>query len=197
MEKARLIVKNFGPLKDIDIEVREMVCLIGKQATGKSTLAKLLAIFECKDVRKKGAKEFKNKLKEFNIYSFLNESTYLNYQTQSNDLFFEIELKDKKIFFNSEYTKNIKNTIQVLNDFKDRKVDNDYLKNKLFFIKFLKQVVNFLNFGFLFLTFDFLIKKIKKFLSLILKFSMQILSNNKLKVDDCIQKWCFKVQICL
>ena len=46
MQSARLIVKNFGPLKDIDIEVRDFLCLIGKQATGKSTIAKLIAIFE-------------------------------------------------------------------------------------------------------------------------------------------------------
>ena len=46
MERAKLIVKNFGPLKDIEIEVREMVTFIGAQASGKSTLAKLLSIFE-------------------------------------------------------------------------------------------------------------------------------------------------------
>ena len=43
MEKAKLIVKNFGPLKDIEIEVREMITFIGAQASGKSTLAKLLS----------------------------------------------------------------------------------------------------------------------------------------------------------
>ena len=46
MQSSRLIVKNFGPLKDVDIEVRDFLCLIGKQATGKSTIAKLIAIFE-------------------------------------------------------------------------------------------------------------------------------------------------------
>ena len=50
MERAKLIVKNFGPLKDIEIEVREMVVFIGAQASGKSTLAKLLSIFEDEDI---------------------------------------------------------------------------------------------------------------------------------------------------
>ena len=37
MQSSRLIVKNFGPLKDVDIEVRDFLCLIGKRAivTGK------------------------------------------------------------------------------------------------------------------------------------------------------------------
>ena len=60
MERARLIVKNFGPLKDIDIEVREMVCLIGKQASGKSTLAKLIAIFEDENFIKNTYSNHKN-----------------------------------------------------------------------------------------------------------------------------------------
>ena len=50
MQSSRLIVKNFGPLKDVDIEVRDFLCLIGKQATGKSTIAKLIAIFEDENI---------------------------------------------------------------------------------------------------------------------------------------------------
>ena len=52
MERAKLIVKNFGPLKDIEIEVREMVTFIGAQASGKSTLAKLLSILEDEEFRR-------------------------------------------------------------------------------------------------------------------------------------------------
>lgn len=32
MERIKLIVKNFGPLKDIEIEVRAMVTFIGAAA---------------------------------------------------------------------------------------------------------------------------------------------------------------------
>jgi hypothetical protein len=41
----RLIVKNFLCLKDIDIEARDFLVLIGPQATGKSLCAKLLYFF--------------------------------------------------------------------------------------------------------------------------------------------------------
>lgn len=44
-QSERLIVKNFGPLKDVDIELKDIMVFIGPQASGKSTLAKLLYIF--------------------------------------------------------------------------------------------------------------------------------------------------------
>lgn len=42
--KQRLIVKNFGSLKDVDIELKDIMVFIGPQASGKSTLAKILYI---------------------------------------------------------------------------------------------------------------------------------------------------------
>lgn len=44
----RIIVKNFGPLKDIDLEIKDYMIFLGPQASGKSTLAKL--IYGFKDV---------------------------------------------------------------------------------------------------------------------------------------------------
>lgn len=41
----RIIVKNFGPLKDIDLEIKDYMIFLGPQASGKSTLAKLLYFF--------------------------------------------------------------------------------------------------------------------------------------------------------
>ena len=41
-----LQVKNFGPIKRCDLEVSEMLVLIGEQASGKSTLAKLVYFFK-------------------------------------------------------------------------------------------------------------------------------------------------------
>lgn len=79
MERAKLIVKNFGPLKDIEIEVREMVTFIGAQASGKSTLAKLLSIFEDDNFRKDDSVSFIDELKKYNIHSYLNPTTYISF----------------------------------------------------------------------------------------------------------------------
>ena len=43
MEK--LIVKNFGPIKEAEIDLTKYVVFIGDTSTGKSVLAKLISIF--------------------------------------------------------------------------------------------------------------------------------------------------------
>jgi len=42
--KEKLIIKNFGPIKSVELELGRFNVLIGEQATGKSTVAKLLAV---------------------------------------------------------------------------------------------------------------------------------------------------------
>ena len=46
MSMERLIVQNFGPIKDVDIEIPRLLVFIGDQATGKSTLGRLIYIFK-------------------------------------------------------------------------------------------------------------------------------------------------------
>lgn len=41
-----LKIKNFGPVKEATIELKPFLVLIGGQGTGKSTIAKLLSIFQ-------------------------------------------------------------------------------------------------------------------------------------------------------
>lgn len=40
--KERLYIKDFGPIKEIDIELKPLMLFIGPQASGKSTIAKVL-----------------------------------------------------------------------------------------------------------------------------------------------------------
>ena len=106
MERAKLIVKNFGPLKDIEIEVREMVTFIGAQASGKSTLAKLISILEDEEFRSNHNSDFKSELQKYNILSYLNQKTYIKYDV----------LNIKISNFSFEYSNNnyLKNSIQEL-----------------------------------------------------------------------------------
>jgi len=41
----KIIIKNFGPVKDAEIEIKKTLILIGEQASGKSTIAKLIYFF--------------------------------------------------------------------------------------------------------------------------------------------------------
>ncbi|MFN0036682.1 MAG: AAA family ATPase [Saprospiraceae bacterium] len=42
----RLEIRNFGPISEADIEVGDLTVIIGEQATGKSTIAKLIYFFQ-------------------------------------------------------------------------------------------------------------------------------------------------------
>ena len=42
----RINIQNFGPIKNADIELKPLIVLIGEQASGKSTLAKLIYFFK-------------------------------------------------------------------------------------------------------------------------------------------------------
>ncbi len=42
----KIVIKNFGPIKDAEIVITPLLVLIGEQATGKSTIAKLIYFFK-------------------------------------------------------------------------------------------------------------------------------------------------------
>ncbi|WP_404825240.1 AAA family ATPase [Campylobacter lari] len=42
----KLKIKNFGPIKDINIEIKPFTILIGKSGSGKSILMKLIYSFD-------------------------------------------------------------------------------------------------------------------------------------------------------
>lgn len=112
MERAKLIVKNFGPLKNIDIEVREMVTFIGAQASGKSTLAKLISIFEDKEFRSSNLITFEDELKKYNIFFYLKKETLIEYTNSDN--------KTKHFYFEFKQGSHHKISIQnQINNFRE------------------------------------------------------------------------------
>ena len=42
----KIIIKNFGPIQEAEIELKKVLVLIGEQASGKSTIARLIYFFK-------------------------------------------------------------------------------------------------------------------------------------------------------
>ncbi|MFK7949950.1 MAG: AAA family ATPase [Saprospiraceae bacterium] len=42
----KLIIKNFGPIKDVKLEIKDFMVFIGPQASGKSTISKVIYFFQ-------------------------------------------------------------------------------------------------------------------------------------------------------
>lgn len=88
MEK--LIVKNFGVLKDVEIDIKDVMVFIGKNGSGKSTIAKIFSILTDYISLEK---EIKNEFKKFNINFFkyktvlklkYNDKNYINCENIEN-----------------------------------------------------------------------------------------------------------------
>jgi predicted ATPase len=84
--KEKLIIRNFGPIKEVDLDVGRFTILIGEQATGKSTVAKVLAV--CRyfsyivwDGETTGDNEssFSEGLDAWGLKEYVRENSYINY----------------------------------------------------------------------------------------------------------------------
>lgn len=89
MEKEKLVIKNFGPIKSVDLDLGKMTILIGDQATGKSTIAKVLAVcryfsyivnFNTTDSTDfKVNEQFKEGLNDWGLSTYLSADTEISY----------------------------------------------------------------------------------------------------------------------
>lgn len=96
----RLIVKSFGPVKDLDITFKKVTLFIGDQGTGKSSVAKLFSMFKWleKVLSQKKYKlnyfeqynRFESKLCKYHrIDSFIQPDSYIKFEGQLYDFSFE------------------------------------------------------------------------------------------------------------
>ena len=79
----RLIVKNFGVLKDIDIKLNKTNLFIGENGSGKSVLAKLITIITNHTLNKD---EILLKIKNFEI-NFIDDKTIIKLEKNKDTLF--------------------------------------------------------------------------------------------------------------
>jgi len=103
-----LVVKNFGVLKDIDIELNKINLFIGDNGSGKSVLAKLITI-----VTNEVPENFLNQFKKFNI-DFITNKTVIVFKEDEKKLL-HIENNKLKYHYPSNYKDNILKQLQVKN----------------------------------------------------------------------------------
>lgn len=82
--KEKLIIRNFGPIKDVELELGKFNVLIGEQATGKSTVTKLLAVcryfsYIVPNDEWEGS-NFLGGLNDWGLSEFIQQNTFIDYQ---------------------------------------------------------------------------------------------------------------------
>ncbi|MCD6556918.1 MAG: AAA family ATPase, partial [Bacteroidales bacterium] len=69
--KERLVIENFGPIKHVDLNLNKINIFIGPNASGKSTISKIIAIIKSAslayDFNKNETKVIDHFFKHFNI----------------------------------------------------------------------------------------------------------------------------------
>ncbi|WP_338814550.1 AAA family ATPase [Bernardetia sp. Wsw4-3y2] len=120
----RIVIKNFGVVKDADIELKKITVLIGEQASGKSTIAKLVYYF--KTLRDDFLREFHSRIvkkeeKSIDFYRICKEKfynlfgsiTYLPkfevyyYTSEERYILLTSENKELQVFFAEKIPMNI------------------------------------------------------------------------------------------
>jgi predicted ATP-dependent endonuclease of OLD family len=94
----RLIVKNFGPIKHIDIEIKDVNVFIGDNSTGKSTVAKLLGIFQTKSQSLTDINFLLKQFVDYNIDFTVSSETTIKYDFDEC----YIELRNYEVHSNAD-----------------------------------------------------------------------------------------------
>ena len=127
--QSRLIVKNFGPIDFVDLDLRNVNVFIGPQASGKSALAKLYTIFKAPrkfiknfEVKENQEKLFKNILEEYNIVSFLKINSEIIFESELHSLSYKLG----EIVYEAKLFKKIEEVEILVKDFaKNREIIKD------------------------------------------------------------------------
>lgn len=96
----KLIIKNFGPIKSMELDLGKITILIGEQASGKSTVAKVLAIcrffsfiVEDSDVPVNHRSAFSQlALDEWDLDEYEQDTSYIHYENPD----YSVEIKKSK-----------------------------------------------------------------------------------------------------
>lgn len=144
----RLKLKNFGPVSDLDIELKKVNVFIGEQGVGKSTIAKVLScvrdtFMQSRILAEESTDKIFSFFERFKIKSYFNEDTYIEYQSSSelilkyeNERFsvthpsLEKEGVEKMLLEN--INKNLRNNALILNllEKKEEELSEIFKKNR-------------------------------------------------------------------
>ena len=87
MNDAHIIIKNVGPIKDVDVKLNQVNVFMGPQSSGKSTIAKIISYCSWLEkhvlLQNRIEKTLKKHLIEFHNLdeNYFSEDTYIKYET--------------------------------------------------------------------------------------------------------------------
>lgn len=97
----RLFIRGFGPVKNAELELKSFNLLIGEQSIGKSTIAKLIAIFtdisSLSFIASSGYKAWTSRLQMYDLDIYQNDTYRIEYECKENGISLNIKVTRKRI----------------------------------------------------------------------------------------------------
>lgn len=89
--ERKLTIRNFGAITSADIVLKELTIFIGEQGAGKSTVAKLITLFENYENQspETESNSLMAKFAELNIVSYFNPDSYISYTSDKRSIIYE------------------------------------------------------------------------------------------------------------
>jgi hypothetical protein len=159
--QSLLTIKNFGPVKDATLDLRDINVFIGPQASGKSTIAKLYTI--CKSplaflkkpapvslmladdggLHDNDTHNFKKALEGYNIRSFLRPDSEVIFTSEMHDFSY----RNEKVIYDRKVFKKITEFGKLIKDAEENKDEiataiQAFHRNFIQFSAFLKKSLN-------------------------------------------------------
>lgn len=131
----KLIVRDFGPIRNAELDIKKTTVLIGPQGSGKSTLAKLVATATNISWHFMLTDDYDDRLHltDFGIQNFIKTESYFSYQHNSTEVTL-LNTKNKSGDLNSDnpvfQVKNSK-LDNILSNFRDKKIDNNQKRREI------------------------------------------------------------------
>lgn len=97
----RLSICDFGPVKDAVLDLKSFNMLIGEQSIGKSTIAKLIAIFTDNSslaiIASSGIKAWNFRLRMYDLDIFSDTAYRINYLFEESGVFLSLKISKKRV----------------------------------------------------------------------------------------------------
>lgn len=110
---AHIIIKNIGPIKNVELDLNKINVFMGPQSSGKSTIAKIISYcswFEKNTILStKQQKDFYNELLEFHNLEdgYFSDDSYLEYESENCHIIFHGKNVENLVVHTDVNSKNI------------------------------------------------------------------------------------------
>jgi predicted ATP-dependent endonuclease of OLD family len=108
----QLIVKNFGPITDATVDFKRVTVFIGPTGGGKSTLAKLAAIFRQRVFTSHDTLKRSELFKAYSIDNYFSSNTSFNWKDDDAELEFDSNLEFDKTHKSEKLVKRFMDAVQ-------------------------------------------------------------------------------------